>query len=165
MPTAWSVERPRAHAELVHDEPGDGVPLAGAVDEADGRAPGQRGERDVVPDGQWQEQALGLAVLGHVRDAEAGPDRVLRSPQPDRPAVDLEVAAGGPLGAEQGQEQVPLALSGEPADAQNLAPTQFERDSVEATAPQVPDPQGGVRPGRWSGRPGRYPRTSARSSG
>ena len=82
---------------------------------------GRIGERQVVAHRHRQQQPLGLAVLGHERDADPGADRVARLAQPPRLPADRDLAAARPAGAEQGHEQLALPLAGQAADAEDLA--------------------------------------------
>ena len=118
----------------------------------------ERRERDVVADRVGEEQALGLAVLGDQRDAEAaggagGGDF-------DRAAVEADGAGGAAgAGAEEGLEDLGAAGAEEAADAEDLALVEVEVDAVQDAAPAVAagDVQGEVADGEDDRRrsPGR----------
>ena len=134
--------------------------------EADAREPAQDGERQVVAHAHRQQQALGLAVLRHQRDAEPGPDRVARAADARGLPSTRELAAGRALGAEQREEQLALALAGEAADAEDLALVQAERDVVQRAAAQSPSTSQRRRASRRRrARRDRAPRARGRSSG
>ena len=72
-----------------------------------------------------EQQALGLAVLRHQGDADAPAHRVARTADAHGLAVDARPRPPRlPLGAEQHEEQLAMAMPGEAADAQDLAPAQ-----------------------------------------
>src|SRR5690606_6944399 len=105
--------------------------LGGAVDEAAGREARDDRDRGVGAAGELEEEALGLAVLGHEADGDVGADGGGGGAEADRAAVD-EDAAGAELGhAEAGEEEVLLAHALQAGDAEDLAPMQVEADAGE----------------------------------
>src|SRR5579875_811832 len=126
----------RAHLELLHHLAGDGALLRGADDAQGGDAAEDR-ERQVVAHRHRQQQPLGLAVFGHKRDAEAGADGVARAADAPRLAMHADLPARSALGAEEGEEELAMAVPGEPADAENLAALKRERDAVDAPAREI----------------------------
>ena len=126
-----------AHPEATH-RLGRHLRLAAGGADAEAREARQRRQRDIVADRRLQMQPLGLAVLGHERDAE--PPRVPRRAHLDRHALDPDgTAAPSRAGAEQRLEDLRAARAQQAGDPQHLAGADLEADAVEHPVPAAAD--------------------------
>ena len=112
-----------------------GVALGGAVDDEAAREPAQRGQGDVVGDRHRQHQALGLPVLRDERDALVGAGRRHRARHEALLALDADGAGDVAEDAEEGEQDLALALAVEAAEADDLALADREGNVEEAVGP------------------------------
>ena len=122
------LDRRRAHAQRV-DHPPRQRPLRAEAHDAEAAQPVEERERQVLADGQTEDQRLQLAIFRHQPDAE--PDRVARRADADRLAVDEDLAAVVLVGAEDGARDLGAARADQPGQPDDLAGADAERDVLE----------------------------------
>src|SRR2546430_677473 len=129
----------------------DGAALFFAVDDEQRRDLRELGDRGVLPDGQLQQQAELLAVLGEQAQAGLhGPARAFRG-YPH--AVDLDAAGRDRVGAEDRPKHVGTPGAEQPRDAQDLAGAHGEVDRlVAAERLESPQDEPGFADGALAGR-------------
>ena len=116
----------------------------------------QGGHAEVVADRHQQHQAFGLAILRDQRHARAGPLGIDRPVEAGRHAVDADFPAHAAQHAEEGEQQLALALAVEPAEAHDLAPADREGDAAQLVPPGEVErtSRAGSGRGRLAGRGG-----------
>ena len=98
--------------------------------------PAERGQAQVLPHRQAEDEALALAILG--QEAHAHPPHRPRRGTGDVTAGELDAAGVGPVGAEDQADELGPAGAHEPGDAQDLALVQVEGDVLDHAAAGEP---------------------------